>query len=101
VKTRRPSPLGWAQAIPHDPERVTHAAERGLERRAAHAQVHLRGPAALRHETLLRALEREPLVVQERLDAEDEIEIASPIEPLARGVLLGSQQPELGFPVAQ
>src|SRR5574341_136900 len=55
----------------------------------------------LGEETLLGPFEREPLVVEEGLDARDEVEVAAAVETLAGGVLLRAQQLELRLPVPQ
>src|SRR5262245_54708112 len=72
--------------------RVTHLAQPELE---------LLGLARLGEQALLGALQRQPLVVEQGLDPDHEIDIAPGVDALARGVLLGTEQLELGFPVAE
>src|SRR5262249_52974765 len=84
-------------------EPVTHTLERVGVRDLAHPQLELAPIASsrLREQPLARPLEREPLVVEQRLDPLDQLEIALPIEPLASGILFGPQELELGLPVAK
>src|SRR5262245_18549590 len=68
----------------------------------AHAELELLGPLArLGEQALLRALQGQALVVEQGLDAPDEIEVAVAVEALPGRVLLGSEQLELRLPVAQ
>src|SRR5688500_16282834 len=74
------------QALPHAQERLGVGG-------FAHSQLELlRALAGVRGETLLCALEREPLVVEERLDALHELEVAPAIEALPGGIRLRPQQ---------
>src|SRR6266540_2354362 len=67
-----------------------------------HAESQLLGPAPrLGEQPLLRALQGQPLVVQQGLDPEDQVDIAPPVQPLAGRILLGAQQLELRLPVPQ
>src|SRR5882724_1372490 len=66
-----------------------------------HAELELLGPSRLADETLLGALEGQPLFVQEGLDALDELEVARAVQALARRILLRAEQLELRFPVAE
>jgi hypothetical protein len=52
-------------------------------------------------QALLGPFQREPLVVEQRLDADDEVEVTPAVDPLPRGVLLGTQQLELRLPVPE
>src|SRR5690242_3082265 len=95
VSRSQPGPQGGeALADPLEGIRV-----RGL----AQAQVQLLRArlARLGQEPLLGTLEGEALVVQQRLDALDELDVARAIEPLAGRVLLGPEQLELRLPVAE
>jgi hypothetical protein len=67
-----------------------------------HGQRQLLRPAPrLGQQPLLRALQGQPLVVQQGLDPEDQVEIAPPVQPLPGRILLGAEQLELGLPVPQ
>jgi hypothetical protein len=93
--SRRETPAERVQA-------VADAAERLGVRRLPHAEVELLGrPSRFGDEALLGALEREALVVEQGLDALDEVEVAPPIEALARRVLLRPKELELGLPVTE
>src|SRR4029453_1637511 len=72
-----------------------------LEDGAAQAEVHLRATARLGEQAFLGALEGEALVVEQRLDPQHQLQVAAPVQALARGVLLRAQQLELRLPVAQ
>jgi hypothetical protein len=61
----------------------------------------LRTASGVGEQPLLRTLQGQALVVEQRLDAEDQVEIAAAIQPLARRVLLGSEQLELRLPVPE
>ncbi len=75
---------------------LPHATKRGGRIRLPNAEVELLMLApGFGLQPFLRAFEGESLVVEERLDPEDQVEIAPPIEPLARRVLLRTQQLEL------
>src|SRR6266568_7346922 len=52
-------------------------------------------------EPLLRAGDREALFVEKLLDAQHGLDVATPVDPLARGVLRGRQRRKLRLPVAQ
>src|SRR5205085_1868346 len=82
------------QACAQRAESVAHAAQRVGVRDFAHSQLELLRlrAAGLGDEALARALERQPLVVQQRLDPLHELEVATAIETLAGGILLGAQQ---------
>src|SRR5262249_49082798 len=76
-------------------------AQRAFQRGAAHAQIELGGATALDEQPLFRPFEGEALVVKQGLDAQDQIEIAPPVQSLAGRVLLGAEETELRLPVAQ
>src|SRR5262245_35780094 len=82
-------------------ETVAYAPERVRVGRLLHAELELVGAARLRDEPFLGAFQRQPLVVQQGLDALDELEIARAIQTLARRVLLRPEQLEFRFPVAK
>src|SRR5271157_4430837 len=50
---------------------------------------------------LARAFDGELLLVQQVLDAEKQLDVFAPIQPMAGAGLLGRQNRELGFPIAQ
>src|SRR5262245_11088486 len=52
-------------------------------------------------EPLLRPRDREALLVEELLDAQHGLDVAAPVDPLARAVLRGRQRRELRLPVAE
>src|SRR5437763_3661454 len=89
------------EARAQDAETIADAPERLRVRGLLHAELELIGPARLADETLLGALERQPLFVEEGLDALHELEVARAIQPLARRILLRVEQLELRLPVAQ
>jgi hypothetical protein len=67
-----------------------------------HGERQLLGPAPrIGEQPLLRTLQGQPLVVQQGLDPEDQVEIAPPVQPLAGRILLGAQQLELRLPVPE
>src|SRR6516225_8937112 len=70
-----------------DSEAIADALERLRVRGFLHPQLELIGATRLGDQPLLGALEREPLLVQERLDALDQLEIARAIQTLARRIL--------------
>src|SRR5256886_7173866 len=81
---------------------VTDAPERLGVRPFLHAELELLGRlSGFGDEALLRALEREALLVEQGLDALDEVEVAPAIEALPRRVLLRTQKLELRLPVAE
>src|SRR2546430_1887957 len=81
---------------------VTDAPERLGVRPFLHAELELLGRLpGFGDEALLRALEREALLVEQGLDALDEVEVAPAIEALPRRVLLRTQKLELRLPVAE
>src|SRR5262245_43853590 len=93
-----------ADLLDRDLRALVHRRRRDLEqlrgrRGLALRRGRLRGE--LRLETLLRAGDREALVVEQLLDAQDRLDVASPIDALAGAVLRGSERGELGLPVAQ
>src|SRR5512132_3157886 len=97
-----PSPSRRSQPRAERREAIADAFERVGIDHLAHAEVELAvGLARVRHQPLARALEGEPLVVEQRLDPLDQLEIAPAIQALPRGVLLRAQQLELGLPVAE
>src|SRR5262245_17594501 len=68
----------------------------------AHAELELLGPLArLGKQALLGPLQGQALVVEQSLDAPDEIEVSVAVEALPGRVLLGSEQLELRLPVTQ
>src|SRR6267378_4112363 len=89
------------EARAQDAEAIADALERLRVRGFLHSQFELVGAPRLADQPLLGALEGEPLFVQQRLDALNELEVARPIQTLARRILLRTEQLELGFPVAQ
>src|SRR5215831_4561251 len=96
--TRGPS---RTEARAQDAETVADALERLRVRGLFHPEVELVCAARLADQPLLGALEREPLLVEQGLDALDQLEIARPVQTLPRGILLGPKQLELRLPVAQ
>src|SRR5499427_9309836 len=96
--TRAPS---RTETRAQDAETVADAFERLRVRRFLHPELELVGAARLADQPLLGALEREPLLVEQRLDALHQLEIAWPIQTLPRGVLLRPKQLELRLPVAK
>src|SRR5262249_4804107 len=65
-------------------------------------QLELLGAAPrLAQEPLLGALQREPVLVEQPLDAQDQLDVTLPVHPLPGVVLPGSEQLELRLPVAQ
>src|SRR5262249_35704026 len=89
------------QTRAQDTETIANALERLRVGNFLHPQLELVGAARLGDQPLLGALEREPLLVQERLDTLDQLEIARAIQTLARRILLGPKQLELRLPVAK
>src|SRR5215471_65962 len=77
-------------------------AKRGQCLRVRRRQLELRVllPALLL-EPLLRALKREPVLVEKTLDAEHHLHVVLSIDALARVVLARPEQIELGLPIAQ
>src|SRR5688572_26093674 len=70
---------------------LTHAHERLRVGGFAHAELELLPPlAGFRGQTLLGALERQPLIVEKALDTLHELEIAPAVQSLAGGILLGA-----------
>src|SRR5215470_1986051 len=96
--TRAPS---RTETRAQDAETVADAFERLGVRRFLHPQLELVGAARLADQPLLGALEREPLLVEQRLDALHQLEIARPVQTLPRGILLRPKQLELRLPVAK
>src|SRR5262249_35432707 len=85
-----------------DGEALADPLERGRVGYLTQTQVQLlRSLARFPEQPFLRPFEREPLLVEKRLDPAHEIEVTLPVEALARGVLLGTQELELRLPVAQ
>src|SRR5215470_15603519 len=89
------------EARAQDAEPIADPLERLRVRGFLHSELELIGAPRLGDQALLGALEREPLLVQERLDALNELEVARAIQTLARRVLLGPKQLELRLPVAK
>src|SRR5215470_6247693 len=96
--TRAPS---RTETRAQDAETVADAFERLGVRRFLHPELELVGAARLADQPLLGALEREPLLVEQRLDALHQLEIARPVQTLPRGILLRPKQLELRLPVAK
>jgi hypothetical protein len=67
----------------------------------AQSELELLGLARLGQQPLLGAFQGQPVVVEERLDAHDHVDVAPAIDALAGRVLLGAEQLELGFPVPE
>src|SRR5499426_367951 len=89
------------EARAQDAEAIADAPERLRVRGFLHAELELIGPARLADEALFGALEREPLLVEQGLDALHELEIARAVQPLTRRILLRAEQLELRLPVAK
>src|SRR5215471_17144348 len=89
------------EARAQDAETIADSLERLRVRGLLHAELELVGAARLADQPLLCALEREPLLVEQGLDALDQLEIARPIQTLPRGILLRPKQLELRLPVAK
>src|SRR6185369_17005080 len=89
------------EARAQDAETIADAFERLRVRGFLHSQLELIGAPRLADQPLLGALEREPLLVQQRLDPLNELEVARAIQTLARRILLGPKQLELRLPVAK
>src|SRR3977135_4482307 len=89
------------EARAQDAEAIADTFERLRVRGLLHPELELVGAARLADQPLLGAFEREPLLVQERLDALDQLEVARAIQTLARRILLGPKQLELRLPVAK
>src|SRR5215510_2494349 len=96
--TRDPS---RTEARAQDAETVADALERLRVRGLLHPELELVGAARLADQPLLGTLEREPLLVEQGLDALDQLEIARPVQTLARRILLRPEQLELRLPVAK
>src|SRR2546426_4652088 len=91
-----------SEACAERTEAVTDAPERLGVRHFLHAELELLGRfPGFGDEALLGALEREALLVEQGLDALDEVEVAPAIEALPRRVLLRPQKLELRLPVAE
>src|SRR5215471_10853587 len=84
------------------PDRLQPGAKRGQCLRVRRRQLELLVllPALLL-EPLLRALKREPVLVEKTLDAEHHLHVVLSIDALARVVLARPEQIELGLPIAQ
>src|SRR6266576_2272423 len=89
------------EARAQDAEAIADTFERLRVRGLLHPELELVGAARLADQPLLGAFEREPLLVQERLDALDQLKVARAIQTLARRILLGPKQLELRLPVAK
>src|SRR5499425_1152047 len=96
--TRAPS---RTETRAQDAETVADALERLRVRGLLNPEIELVCAARLADQPLLGALEREPLLVEQGLDALDQLEIARSVQTLPRGILLGPKQLELRLPVAQ
>src|SRR5262249_55980007 len=83
------------------PETVANTPERVRVGRFLHAELELVGAPRLGDEPLLGAFQRQPLVVQQGLDALDELEIARAVQALTRRILLRPEQLEFRLPVAK
>src|SRR3989454_2404800 len=91
-----------SEACAERAEAVTDAPERLGVRHFLHAELELLGRfPGFGDEALLGALEGEALLVEQGLDALDEVEVAPAIEALPRRVLLRPQKLELRLPVAE
>src|SRR5206468_8800673 len=66
-----------------------------------HPELELLGATRLADEPLLGALEGQPLLVKQGLDALNELEVARTIQALTRRVLLRTEQLEFRLPVAK
>src|SRR2546427_6070680 len=82
-----------------DAEAVADAPERLRVGDLLHAELELVRPTRLADETLLGALQRQPLFVEEGLDPLHELEIARPVQALAGRILLRAEELELRLPV--
>jgi hypothetical protein len=84
--SRRQPPAQRGEPVAHAPQgvRVRHLAHPELELPRVR-------PPRFRQETLARALEREPLVIEQRLDPLHQLEIATTVETLPGRILLGAQ----------
>src|SRR5262245_10450164 len=89
------------QARAQDAETIADALERLRVRGFLHAELELVRATRLADQPLLGALERQPLFVQQGLDALDELEVARPIQTLTRRILLRTEQLEFRLPVAK
>src|SRR5262249_25333317 len=96
--TRDPS---RTEARAQDAETIADTLERLRVRGLLHPELELVDAARLADQPLLGTLEREPLLVEQRLDTLDQLEIARPVQTLPRRILLGPKQLELRLPVAK
>src|SRR5262245_50973361 len=87
---------------PQHGEALADPLQRGGVCHLAQAQIELlRALARFAEQPLLGPFERQPLLVEERLDPTHEIEVALTVETLTRRVLLRPEELELRLPVAQ
>src|SRR4029453_5639916 len=89
------------EARAQDAEAIADALERLRVRGFLHPQLELVGAPRLADQPLLGALEGQPFLVQQRLDALNELEVARPIQALARRIFLRAEQLEFRLPVAK
>src|SRR4029450_10245867 len=91
-----------SQRLPDRLQPGLDPAKRGqrLRIRRRHLELLVALPAFLL-EALLRSLEREPVLVEEALDAQDHLHVVLAVHALPGMVLPGSQELEFRFPVAQ
>src|SRR5690349_1839676 len=89
------------EARAQNAEAITNALERLRVRGFLHPELELVGAARLADQPLLGALEREPLLVEQRLDALDQLEVTRTVQTLARRILLGPEQLEFRLPVTK
>src|SRR5262245_35425952 len=83
------------EARPQNAETIADPLERLGVRRFLHAELELVRATRLADQPLLGPLERQPLFVEQGLDALDELEVARPIQTLPRWILLRTEQLEL------
>src|SRR5213593_116042 len=82
-------------------EAVANAPERFRVGDFLHPEFELVRAPRFGDEPLLGPLERQPFVVEQGLDALNELEVARAVQALAGGVLLRTEELELRFPVAE
>src|SRR5262245_33330967 len=83
------------EARAQDAETIADAFERLRVRGFLHAELELIRATRLAEQPLLGALERQPLLVEQGLDALNELEVARPIQALTRRVLLDRKSTRL------
>src|SRR6266478_4670047 len=89
------------EARAQDAQAIADAPQRLRVRGFLHPELELLGTARLADEPLLGALEGQPLLVEQGLDALNELEVARTIQALTRRVLLRTEQLEFRLPVAK